>query len=237
MIDTIQRSLLADLKQNPTFQASVSRKVYDELHKLVMHSTVTQRTELYKSLNACLIGQEDPVFELPSGSSISLSGRPELVRVLRQALGFFSRLNSNVDEQTRLRQLEETKTRVSRAPSFNISPEDREQMCRFIDYILGPCPHPDTWPMKHGPGAVAEGNKAAKGNSREYPESSSSSQTSTILSPHPRGLVQMVSPRGSSTHGTLCDGSKCPTRRSMLPNGKHRRRVWSRYRRMRRKFA
>lgn len=169
MIESIQRSLLADLITNHHVRSVMSRASLDRLYKSFMGMTVTGRVACYKALNAVLINSDTPVWHTPDGDAVHLTGHPYAVKAIRQALGFFSRLSANVDEQTKQMQLKEAKERVSRAPTYKLTSDDEESMRRFIAFVIGPLPPPDDWPMKHGPGAVAEGNKAAKGEFKKLP--------------------------------------------------------------------
>lgn len=167
MREEIQRSLLEDLKRILSAH-KVPRSAYDSLYRAVMAEEVTSTVNRYKSLNLVLCAESHPVFVFPNGYNLVLEGRPGLVRALRQCLGFFSRLHANVTEEIKTQQLRDAMARVSAQPRFEVDDSTTIDMRAFIEYVIGAVPpSPDTWDMKHGPGAVAEVSRANKGSFRK----------------------------------------------------------------------
>lgn len=164
MLKEIRWNLLRDAQE---FDCFPNRASYDAVHKLVLHSSELDLLAMYKSINMKLVTGEfpNPVYESILGPLLTPLMHPASgvegaakIRALRQLMGFGTRLEGNVDPSEALSGF---RLRVSQAR--NKVPEGIAKRARdCLRSILGPVPTLSELVPKHGPGAVATGERGAQ---------------------------------------------------------------------------
>lgn len=156
----IQESLAKDFRNLLTARKPCPRKHIDKIYKTLAGIPVTEASLASKRFSAQLASEPSggDVFHLQD-IDIPLDGDPDLIRGLRQTLGFFSRLHANVTKEQELSQLEEAAERLAQPAKISWTDPEIWVMRQFIRKILGPAPDVADLKFRHGPGAVATGEK------------------------------------------------------------------------------
>jgi hypothetical protein len=156
MLENIQKSLSQDFRNLARLHSlECPRSRLDAVMQLIRYGSVSELTEIHKAFSTSLASAPTggEVFDCPKGQL--WLGTPELIRTVRQAFGFFSRLHANVTEEQKLLQLREAADRLGREAQIDLEPSEVEEVRRFIRRILGPAPSLLNLRFRHGPGAVA----------------------------------------------------------------------------------
>lgn len=161
-INALQASLFGDARDLLQHDLGVSRYVLDGIHREMHHLSHTQIALEYKAFNKRLCSERD-FGECPTlfGYTIPIGGDARGLRALRQWVGFFSREHAAVSSDITRACMREVALRwVSRPTDLSISPRELYAIQSEVEHLIGPVPPnlEDLIP-RHGPGAVATGEK------------------------------------------------------------------------------
>lgn len=160
MIEIIQKSLIKDFRNLLLIKRPCPRSHIDKIVQTLSHMSITDLTLANKAFTAQLASCPDGGLSCDlNGTIVPLDADTDLIRGLRQVLGFFSRLHANVSEEAKLRQLGEAAERLQAPATILWSSPEVAVMRRFIRRILGPVPDMRDLRFRHGPGAVATREK------------------------------------------------------------------------------
>lgn len=164
-ISAIQASLFKDARRILQHDSGVPRKALDAIHREMAHRSHTEIALEYKAFNRRLCSERD-FGESPEvfGVKLNLNGSAPSLRALRQWLGFFSREHAAVSSSIVRECLKGTAERwAARPTSFAISPRELYAIQTEVDNLIGSVPPSleDLTP-RHGPGAVATGEKGTE---------------------------------------------------------------------------
>lgn len=161
-IERIQASLFEDARNLLKHSEHVPRKVLDAIHREMMHRSRTDVALEYKEFNKRLASERD-FGETPEifGYKLDIAGDPDSLRTIRQWLGFFSREHAAVSSDIVRANLRDAAKRLASTPSvFDITPRELYAIQSEVDLLIGSEPPLLTDLIgKHGPGAVATGEK------------------------------------------------------------------------------
>lgn len=164
MIESIRKSLACDFRNIQTRLGHASRASIDEVFQMIRNLPLTDLACLYKDYakQLCSCPSAGEVAHLGDLEFIT-AGDPVAIQSLKQAIGFFSRLHANVDQETQLSQLRETAVRFESDVDLNLTAVELEHARYFIRRMIGRRP-PDVRNLRfrHGPGAVATREKGAE---------------------------------------------------------------------------
>jgi hypothetical protein len=162
LIKDIQASLFLDARDLLKRFSCVPRYVLDGIHREMCHRTHAEIALEYKEFNKRLASEWD-FGERPEifGYTLPINGDPDSLRTIRQWVGFFSREHASVSNDIIRENLAAAAKRLGTTPSvFSITPRELYAIQAEVENLIGPTP-----PLlvdligKHGPGAVATGEK------------------------------------------------------------------------------
>lgn len=161
-LNALQASLFRDARSILQHDSCVPRCVLDGIYREVSHRTHTEVALEYKAFNRRLcseryFGENPEIF----GMKLAINGSAPSLRALRQWLGFFSREHAAVSSSIVRECLRGTALRWAAKPtSFAVTPRELYAIQTEVDNLIGSVPPllEDLVP-KHGPGAVATGEK------------------------------------------------------------------------------
>lgn len=161
-IERIQASLFKDARNLLKHSSSVSRCALDRIYREMNRRSHSEVALEFKEFNKRLcsewdFGENPEVF----GVRLPLNGDPDSLRVVRQWIGFFSREHAAVGNDIIRRDLADAAKRLGTTPRcFSVTPRELYAIQSEVEHLIGPVP-PDLTDLicKHGPGAVATGEK------------------------------------------------------------------------------
>lgn len=161
-IKEVEASLFRDARNLLQHSFSVPRACIDGIHREMARLTHAQLGAAYKEFNKRLCS-EWSFAERPEifGWTFPPHDDPERIRVIRQWLGFFSREHASVDHSIATSCLKGAAERLAARPTvFAITPRELYAIQTEVDNLIGSVPPclEDLTP-RHGPGAVATGEK------------------------------------------------------------------------------
>lgn len=154
------RRVLAQDFRNLMKQSPLSRGRIDAIFQWFRSATVTQLADECSALSKCLASDPGILEKYQTPVGEVEFREPQYLAVYRQLVGFFSRLQDNVAPETVDLQLHEAAQRLAEKPTIDLSLREYDHCRYFIRRCIGTRP-PDirSWPFRHGPGAVATGEK------------------------------------------------------------------------------
>jgi hypothetical protein len=160
MIESIQESLCKDFRDHLRSLGCIPRRTIDTIYQYLRHRPVAGLAEDTKAFSKALASEPTggEYTELV-GAPLWLSSDPALIASTRQVLGFFSRMHANVSRDVQKAQLAEAMDRLERPADIHLTIGEIVRARRFIARVLGPAPSLTELRFRHGPGAVATGEK------------------------------------------------------------------------------
>lgn len=153
MIEDVKRSLVRDLREN--LKGLVPRSRLDSFLRWHDHASLEDLDRAYRATYTDFqsgLALWTPNHEFPLHDARS-------IRIYRQCVGFFSRLHACVSNDAQNEQLAKAKHRVSETVEITADARVLSLTKSYIRRWLGPAPDLASLRLRHGPGAVAGGEK------------------------------------------------------------------------------